>query len=93
MGDYTVVNDRGSTTYKVNQNNPNKNSKSDGFETKKRVDYRGAAHVDKKIGQKAPIPMCKKMVKSVLQYQAKTCRNKNLRHYDRLATKLVRETM
>ncbi len=55
-GDHTVINENGSTTYKVNQKNPNKNSKGYGFETVKRVDYKGAAHVDKKTGVKTPTP-------------------------------------
>jgi len=56
VGDHTVINENGSTTYKVNQNNPNKNNKGVGFETAKRVDYKGAAHVDKKTGVKTPTP-------------------------------------
>ncbi|WP_449386946.1 hypothetical protein [Chryseobacterium lineare] len=56
IGDHTVINERGSTTYRVNQNNPNKNSKGVGFETVKRVDYKGAAHIDKKTGVKTETP-------------------------------------
>jgi RHS repeat-associated protein len=56
VGDHTVINERGSTTYKTNPNNPNKNNKGVGFETQKRVDYKGAAHVDKKTGVKTPTP-------------------------------------
>src|SRR5690606_28640691 len=48
VGDHTVINDRGSTTYTVNPKNPNKNKNGLGFETQKRVDYKGAAHVNKK---------------------------------------------
>ncbi len=50
VGDHTVINENGSTTYRVNQNNPNKNSKGFGFETVQRVDYKGAAHRNKKTG-------------------------------------------
>lgn len=55
-GDHTVVNDNGSTSYRVNQNNPKKNNKGIGFETTKRVDRKGAAHVDKKTGEKIETP-------------------------------------
>lgn len=56
VGDHTVRNENGSTTYKVEPNNPNKNSKGVGFKTDKRVDYKGAAHVDKKTGVKIETP-------------------------------------
>ena len=56
VGDHTVVNENGSTTYKVNQNNPNKNNNGLGFETEKRVDYKGASDVDKKTGNTVPTP-------------------------------------
>ena len=56
VGDHTVVNDRGSTTYKVEPNNPNVNSQGVGFKTDKRVDYTGASHVNKKTGVKTPTP-------------------------------------
>ncbi|BEV06243.1 RHS repeat-associated core domain-containing protein [Chryseobacterium gambrini] len=56
IGDHTVINERGSTTYKVNPHNPNKNSKGLGFETVTRVDYKGAAHVDKTTGVKTSTP-------------------------------------
>lgn len=56
VGDHTVINERGSTSYKVNPNNPNKNDKGVGFETSKRVDYKGAPHVNKKTGVKTSTP-------------------------------------
>ena len=56
VGDHTVRNENGSTTYKVNQNNPNKNNAGVGFETQKRVDYKGAAHIDKKTATATPTP-------------------------------------
>jgi hypothetical protein len=56
VGDHTVRNENGHTTYKVEPNNPNKNSKGVGFKTEKRVDYKGAAHVDKKTGVKIETP-------------------------------------
>jgi RHS repeat-associated protein len=52
VGDHTVRNENGHTTYKSELNNPNKNSQGVGFKTEKRVDYKGAAHVDKKTGIK-----------------------------------------
>ena len=56
VGDHTVRNENGSTTYKVEPNNPNKNNKGLGFKTEKRVDYKGAAHVDRKTGIKTETP-------------------------------------
>lgn len=56
VGDHTVRNENGSTTYKVEPNNPKKNSNGVGFKTEKRVDYKGAAHVDKKTGIKVETP-------------------------------------
>jgi RHS repeat-associated protein len=55
-GDHTVRNENGSTTYKVKDENPKKNKKGKGFETVKRVDYKGAPHVDKKTGTEVPTP-------------------------------------
>lgn len=37
-------------------NNPKVNNKGVGFKTQKRVDYKGAAHRDKKTGVKTPTP-------------------------------------
>jgi len=54
-GDHSVINERGNTTYRVNQNNPNKNSKGKGFETEKRVDYQGNSHKNKN-GESIPTP-------------------------------------
>jgi RHS repeat-associated protein len=54
-GDHTVIDDRGSTTYKENSNNPNKNEKGKGFETEKRVDRTGGEHTNKS-GEKVPTP-------------------------------------
>jgi hypothetical protein len=51
-----VRNENGSTTYKVKDENPKKNKKGKGFETVKRVDYKGAPHVDKKTGTEVPTP-------------------------------------
>ncbi|WP_374759770.1 RHS repeat-associated core domain-containing protein [Myroides odoratus] len=56
VGNHTVINENGHTTYKVNQNNPNKNNKGVGFETEKRVDYKGKAHKDKVTGEDIPTP-------------------------------------
>lgn len=56
VGDHTVINENGHTTYKVNQNNPNKNNKGVGFETEKRVDYKGAPHVNKKTKEVVNTP-------------------------------------
>jgi RHS repeat-associated protein len=56
VGDHTVINENGTTTYTRNDNNPNKNNAGAGFETKKRVDYKGAGHVDKKTGKNTPTP-------------------------------------
>ncbi|WP_131701493.1 hypothetical protein [Chryseobacterium sp. FH2] len=55
IGDHTVRNEKGSTTYKENPNNPNKNSQGKGFETVKRVDYEGTAHKNKS-GETVPTP-------------------------------------
>ncbi|MGB3452682.1 MAG: RHS repeat-associated core domain-containing protein [Moheibacter sp.] len=54
-GDHTVFDDRGSTTYKENPNNPNKNEKGKGFETEKRVDWKGDAHKNSQ-NEKIPTP-------------------------------------
>jgi hypothetical protein len=56
VGDHTVRNEKGSTTYKVEPNNPNKNNNGVGFKTEKRVDYTGAAHVNKKTGVTVETP-------------------------------------
>jgi hypothetical protein len=55
VGDHTVRDENGHTTYKENPNNPNKNSKGKGFETDERVDYRGRSHKDKQ-GNDVPTP-------------------------------------
>ncbi|CCG52180.1 Probable Rhs family protein precursor [Flavobacterium indicum GPTSA100-9 = DSM 17447] len=55
VGDHTVRDSKGHTTYKENPNNPNKNSKGKGFETEKRVDYEGASHKNKN-GENVPTP-------------------------------------
>ncbi|WP_333661999.1 DUF6443 domain-containing protein [Chishuiella changwenlii] len=54
-GDHSVINESGNTTYRVNQNNPNKNSKGTGFETEKRVDYKGNSHKNSD-GESFPTP-------------------------------------
>ena len=54
-GDHTVINESGNTTYRVNPNNPNKNSKGKGFETEKRVDYKGSSHKNSD-GESIPTP-------------------------------------
>ncbi|WP_313374437.1 hypothetical protein [Chishuiella sp.] len=54
-GDHSVINESGNTTYKVNPNNPNKNSKGKGFETEKRVDYKGKSHKNSE-GESVPTP-------------------------------------
>ena len=56
VGHHTVRNENGSTTYTTEPNNPNVNSKGKGFKTTKRVDYKGAAHVNKKTGVKVETP-------------------------------------
>ena len=55
-GDHTVIDERGTTTYKRNDNNPNKNSKGVGFEEDKRVDYKGGGHYNKKTKEYVPTP-------------------------------------
>ncbi len=55
-GDHTVINENGTTTYKVNENNPNTNSQGVGFETVKRVDRQGGAHRNRVTGEKIPTP-------------------------------------
>jgi hypothetical protein len=55
-GDHTVRDNKGSTTYKENPNNPNKNSQGKGFETTKKVDYEGAAHESRSTGKDVPTP-------------------------------------
>ena len=62
-GPHTVINERGSTTYDVNDHTPNKNSKGKGFETKKRVDYEGAAHKNKK-GERIENPHVKEKIRN-----------------------------
>ncbi|MXO33505.1 type IV secretion protein Rhs [Apibacter sp. B3889] len=54
-GDHTVISERGNTTYKRNDNNPNKNSKGVGFEKQKSVDYKGKPHRDSN-GNQIPTP-------------------------------------
>ncbi|MCP1995124.1 RHS repeat-associated core domain-containing protein [Flavobacterium sp. HSC-61S13] len=56
VGDHTVINENGHTTYKVNNKNPNKNNNGLGFETEKRVDYKGAAHINKKTKETVNTP-------------------------------------
>jgi RHS repeat-associated protein len=53
-GDHTVIDERGATTYKRNDNNPNKNSKGVGFSEKKKVDYKGGSHYNKKTDEHVP---------------------------------------
>jgi hypothetical protein len=50
VGDHTVINESGSTTYHSNPKNPNT-----GFETGKRVDTQGASHKTKS-GTEVPTP-------------------------------------
>jgi len=56
VGDHTVRNKNGSTTYTAEPNNPKKNSQGVAFKTTKRVDYTGAPHTDKATGVKIPTP-------------------------------------
>ncbi|MEQ9167578.1 MAG: RHS repeat-associated core domain-containing protein, partial [Fulvivirga sp.] len=49
-GDHSVINERGSSTFEKNSNNPN------GWQETSHIDTKGAAHTNKQTGQKVDVP-------------------------------------
>lgn len=56
--DHTVVNGKGTTTYRENSSNPNKNNRGKGFETAERVDKdpSSAGHTNTQTRTRVPTP-------------------------------------